>query len=63
MLPATLLGVAGILFMLGVISLQLAALKPHSWSASIVIMLVFLGCTVLAGLLAVAALSGVATSI
>jgi hypothetical protein len=63
MLPATLLGIAGILFMLGIISLQIAALKPHSWAASIVVMLVFLGCAILAGLLAVAALSGVATSI
>lgn len=63
MLAGILLGLAGILFLLGVISLQIASLKPQSWPVAIALMLVFLGALILSGVLTVAALSGVATSL
>jgi|WetSurSiteA1Bulk_404760.scaffolds.fasta_scaffold322506_2 hypothetical protein len=57
------LGIAGILFMLGVISIQIASLKPSSLFASVALMAVFIGCVSLAALLALAAFSRAATSL
>ena len=57
MIPTIMIGVAGILFMLGVISLQIAALQPKSLLASIVLMLVFLASTGLSLLIVFAAIT------
>jgi hypothetical protein len=57
MIPVIMLGVAGILFMLGVISMQIVWLKPEDIFARIVMTLLFLACTALSLLIAVAALT------
>lgn len=57
MIAVIMIGVAGILFMLGVISLQIASFKPNSLIASIVLMLIFLACLGLSILIAFAALT------
>jgi hypothetical protein len=61
MLAPITLGVAGILFMLGVISLQIGQLKDFGAVVSGFIILVFLACLILAGLIALAGLTMVAT--
>jgi hypothetical protein len=39
----------GILFMLGLISLQLGTMRQNGWAASAFIVLAFVGCLLLAG--------------
>ena len=46
---AVLFGLAGILFMLGLISLQVGMTQKYSWAASAFIMLAFVGCLLIAG--------------
>jgi hypothetical protein len=44
-------GLAGVLFMLGLISLQLGTMRATGWLASGFIMLAFIGCLLVAGYL------------
>lgn len=46
---AMMLGLAGILFMLGLISLQVGMTQKYSWAASAFVMLAFVGCLLIAG--------------
>ena len=57
MISVITLGIAGILFMLGVISLQIVWIKPEDIFARILMTLIFLACTGLSLLIAVAALT------
>ena len=57
MIPVIMLGVAGILFMLGVISLQIVWIKPEDIFARIVMTLLFLACTGLSLLIGIAGLT------
>lgn len=51
------IGIAGILFMLGIISMQIASFRPSNWFVAGVLTLIFLICTGLSGLLAFTALT------
>ena len=63
MLPAVLIGIAGILFMLGIISMQIASFRDNGWFFSAALTLIFIACTGISILLVVAALSGVTASL
>lgn len=44
-------GLAGVLFMLGLISLQIGAMRQMGWAASAFVMLAFVSCLLVAGYL------------
>lgn len=46
---AMMFGVAGILFMLGLISLQVGMTQKYSWATSAFVMLAFVGCLLISG--------------
>lgn len=54
---------AGVLFMLGLISLQIGTMKQMGWAASAFIMLAFVGCLLLAGYLVMMGLLAQAMSL
>jgi hypothetical protein len=56
MMSAILLGLAGVIWLLGVVTLLLAGQKDHGWVVSGFVMLNFVACAMLAGTLAMGAL-------
>lgn len=57
MINLIIIGVAGILFMLGIISMQIASIKENNWFVSGLLTLIFLGCTGISALLAFTAIT------
>lgn len=54
---AMMFGVAGILFMLGLISVQVGMTQKYGWAASACVMLAFVGCLLIAGYMVVIGLA------